>query len=116
MKPKSPVVGFLSYALVSLDEKKTEIRGLKLLTATQRLAVFLLDQIEDSKLESARFPLPYEKRYLAAKIGCSKEYLSRSFAALRSVGVSTEGSVVVALDIPALRAYAELSQTTTADT
>jgi CRP/FNR family transcriptional activator FtrB len=116
IKPNAPIVGFLNYALTNIVEKKIEVRDLKLLTATQRLAVFLLEQIEDLEVQPVQFPLPYEKRYVAVKIGCGKENLSRSFAALRSVGVSTKAGAVVVRDISALRAYVAVSHTTAADT
>jgi len=55
--------------------------------------------------------LPFEKRFLAARIGCSQVNLSRAFTALRAVGVSTRAGVVVIKEIPVLRDYAGLSPT-----
>ncbi len=56
---------------------------MKLRSSVQRLAAFLLGLVEDPEMNPARFVLPYEKRFLAARIGCTQENLSRAFAALR---------------------------------
>ena len=40
-------------------------------------------------MNPARFVLPYEKCFIAAKIGCSQENLSRAFVTLRQVGVES---------------------------
>jgi CRP/FNR family transcriptional regulator, transcriptional activator FtrB len=98
---------FLNHALASLRAQTLELCHLKLRSSVQSLAAFLLDLVEDPKLTPARFVLPYEKRYLAAKIGCTKENLSRAFAALRSFGVETQGGIVVLRDVPGLQAFAE---------
>jgi CRP/FNR family transcriptional activator FtrB len=65
--------------------------------------------IKDPNESPARIVLPFEKRRLAAKVGCSEENLSRAFSALRPFGVVTERSVVIACDVPALRAFASAS-------
>jgi CRP-like cAMP-binding protein len=72
-------LGFFDYALTKLAEQAMEIFDLKLRTAIQRLAQFLLEQIKNPEIQPARFALPYDKRYLAAKIGCAQEHLSRAF-------------------------------------
>jgi CRP-like cAMP-binding protein len=97
---------FLDHALSELQMLSIENARLKLRTAAQRLAEYLLSLIKEPDVSPARFVLPFEKRFLAPKLGCSQENLSRIFAALRSIGVSTQGGVVVVRSVTALREYA----------
>lgn len=83
-----------------------QVQDLKLRTAAQRLGCYLLALTEDPEATTAKFRLPFDKRLLAARLGCRQENLSRAFAALRSVGVETHGSRVILHDIPALRNFA----------
>jgi CRP-like cAMP-binding protein len=99
----------LEHALVAVQRQTMAICDLKLKSSTQRLAEFLLGLAEDAEMSPARFVLPYEKRFLAAKIGCSQENLSRAFAALRRLGVETKSSLVVIKDVAALQAFAGLT-------
>ena len=80
-----------------------QVQDLKLRTAAQRLGCYLLALCEDPHALTAAFRLPFDKRLLAARLGCRQENLSRAFAALRAVGVETHGSRVILHDIPALR-------------
>jgi CRP/FNR family transcriptional activator FtrB len=97
---------FLDHALSSMREQAVELCQMKLRSSVQRLAAFLLGLVEDPEMNPARFVLPYEKRFLAARIGCTQENLSRAFAALRRLGVETQRGIVVLRDLPALRAFA----------
>jgi len=83
-----------------------QVRDLKLRTAAQRLGCYLLALTNDPDAITAKFRLPFDKRLLAARLGCRQENLSRAFAALRSAGVETHGSRVILHDIPALRDFA----------
>ena len=83
-----------------------QVQDLKLRTAAQRLGCYLLALTDDPEATEAKFRLPFDKRLLAARLGCRQENLSRAFAALRSVGVETHGSRVILHDIPALREFA----------
>ena len=85
---------------------------MKLRSSAQRLAAFLLRLAEDTDVRPARFVLPYEKRFLAAKIGCTQENLSRAFAALRPLGVESQRGAVVISDVEALRTFARLPPAT----
>ena len=96
---------FLDYALDEAHALTQEIYALKLRTSAQRLAGYLLGLVKDEELSPARFVLPFEKRLLAARIGCSQENLSRAFAALRRIGVETQRGIVVVRDVPALRVF-----------
>jgi CRP/FNR family transcriptional regulator, transcriptional activator FtrB len=100
---------FFDYALNDLQELTQENYRLKLYTSTQRLAAYLLSLANEPEVSPARFVLPFEKRFLAAKLGCSQVNMSRAFAALRSLGVSTRAGVVVIRDVPTLREYAGLA-------
>lgn len=83
-----------------------QVCDLKLRTTAQRLGCYLLE-LSDSKAEnSVTLRLPYDKRLLAARLGCRQENLSRAFAALRSFGVETHGARVILHDIQSLRTYA----------
>jgi CRP/FNR family transcriptional activator FtrB len=103
---------FLDHALTGMLTLSQEVCHLKLRSSVQRLAAYLLGLVEDPNMNPARFVLPYEKRFLAARIGCSQENLSRAFAALRRLGVETQRGIVVLRDVPGLRAFAGLQQPT----
>lgn len=92
-----------------------QVQDLKLRTAAQRLGCYLLALTDDPDATTARFRLPFDKRLLAARLGCRQENLSRAFAALRNVGVETHGARVILHDIPALRAFAVPDEPTDPD-
>jgi CRP-like cAMP-binding protein len=96
----------LDYSLRETQTLTGEIYTLKLRSAVQRLAEYLIGRVTEGELGPARFILPFEKRMLAARIGCSQENLSRAFATLRRVGVETQRGAVVIRDLPALRRFA----------
>ena len=100
---------FFDYALREAHEHALENRNLKLQTTAQRLADYLLGLIEDPEEKPARFILPLPKELVGAKLGCTKEHLSRAFATLQPIGVQTLQSVVIVHDVPALRAFSYLS-------
>lgn len=89
-----------------------QVQDLKLRTAAQRLGCYLLALSDDPDATTARFRLPFDKRLLAARLGCRQENLSRAFATLRSVGVETHGGRVILHDIPALRDFAVPDEST----
>jgi hypothetical protein len=74
--------------------------------SVQREALFLLEMVDEPGMVPARFVLPYEKRFIAAKRGSSQENLSRAFAALRQVGVKSKNGIVVIKDPGTLSAFA----------
>jgi CRP-like cAMP-binding protein len=83
-----------------------QVCDLKLRTTAQRLGHYLLELAPDTSAGSATLRLPFDKRLLAARLGCRQENLSRAFATLREQGVETRGARVVLHDIPRLRDYA----------
>ena len=101
---------FLNYALQENIELTLECRELRVRSSAQRLARYLIGLAEAADCEPARFLLPVEKRFLAGKIGCSQENLSRALSQLRSLGVETsQGGAVVIRDLAGLRVFAGLA-------
>jgi CRP/FNR family transcriptional activator FtrB len=84
-----------------------QVCDLKLRTTAQRLGCYLLALSTEQKANTTAMRLPFDKRLLAARLGCRQENLSRAFAALRDVGVETHGARVILHDIAKLKAYAE---------
>lgn len=97
---------FFEHALNEIQELTLDVCKLKLRSSAQRLAEYLLTLVEDPEASPARFVLPYEKRFLAGKIGCSQVNLSRAFAALRREGVESRQGVVLVRNPKALREFA----------
>jgi CRP/FNR family transcriptional activator FtrB len=84
-----------------------QVCDLKLRTTAQRLGCYLLALSQDRSANSISLRLPFDKRLLAARLGCRQENLSRAFAALRGLGVETHGSRVILHDVARLRDYSE---------
>ncbi len=82
-----------------------QVCDLKLRTTAQRLGCYLLALTEETKANTVSLRLPFDKRLLAARLGCRQENLSRAFAALRRMGVETHGARVILHDIASLRDY-----------
>ena len=57
-----------------------QVCDLKLRTTAQRLGCYLLSLTETTGNDRAAFKLPFDKRLLAARLGCRQENLSRAFA------------------------------------
>lgn len=87
-----------------------QVCDLKLRTTAQRLGAYLLDLTQPAATNTASFRLPFDKRLLAARLGCRQENLSRAFAALRGLGVETHGARVILHGIDRLRACAQLGE------
>jgi CRP/FNR family transcriptional activator FtrB len=84
-----------------------QVCDLKLRTTAQRLGCYLLSLSTEERANTTAMRLPFDKRLLAARLGCRQENLSRAFAALRGFGVETHGARVILHDIASLRAYSE---------
>ncbi len=84
-----------------------QVCDLKLRTTAQRLGCYLLSLSAEPHGNTTAMRLPFDKRLLAARLGCRQENLSRAFAALRDFGVETHGARVILHDIAGLKAYAE---------
>lgn len=84
-----------------------QVCDLKLRTTAQRLGCYLLSLTSEERANTTALRLPFDKRLLAARLGCRQENLSRAFAALRGFGVETHGARVILHDIAKLTAYSE---------
>lgn len=84
-----------------------QVCDLKLRTTAQRLGCYLLSLTNEARANATALRLPFDKRLLAARLGCRQENLSRAFAALRGFGVETHGARVILHDIAKLKAYSE---------
>lgn len=82
-----------------------EILDLKLRSAAQRLASYLVTLLGDQP-GPTEIRLPYGKRHLAARLGATPEHLSRAFATLRKYGVETRGARVTIADAEKLALFA----------
>jgi len=85
-----------------------QIKQLKLLSATRRLAAYLLG-IARVEQGTARFRLIDERRLLATRLGMTPETLSRAFARLREHGVASEGAWITIEDSAGLKRYSGLA-------
>jgi len=83
-----------------------QVLDLKLRNSAQRLGCYLLSLAGDSAEAPVELRLPYQKRLLAARLGCRYENLSRAFAMLRAFGVETHGGRVILHDLEQLAAFA----------
>jgi len=81
-----------------------EIKDLKLKSAGQRLALYLLE-LAGPVEGAARIVLPHTKGLIAARIGIRRETLSRVFNALKSVGVTSKGPTIIIADLDRLRQF-----------
>jgi CRP/FNR family transcriptional activator FtrB len=79
-----------------------QIKDLKLRSAPQRLAAYLLDL---SGGRGGTVELPEERRLLAGRLGMTPESLSRAFAQLQGEGVSGRGKQIVIADPEHLRRF-----------
>lgn len=90
-----------SYHLKFLVEQLEQI---KLLTAPQRVADFLVGLCRSSSGRQT-VELPYDKMLLANRLGMKPESLSRALAKLRPIGVAVERELVSIDNVQALRDF-----------
>lgn len=103
----------LSHALLSAVNRQAqcladEITLVKWQYLPQRVASFLVGLCNGQQGE-VQLRLPYEKTLLAARLGASRESLSRSFADLRRIGVDVRHMDIFIADRATLSDYAETS-------
>ncbi|RAU21507.1 protein kinase [Paramagnetospirillum kuznetsovii] len=103
---ESPDIAFLMLASMAkhFSMLVREVKDLKLKSAAQRLALYLLG-LTAKREGSTIVRLPHSKSVIAARVGVRPETLSRAFAHLRERGVAVDGHAVAIADIPALRVY-----------
>jgi CRP/FNR family transcriptional regulator, transcriptional activator FtrB len=83
------------------------VKNQKLRSGAERLANYLIMLKASDGGVGANVVLRHEKRVLASLLGMTPENLSRAFAALRTRGVSVNGSVVTISSAAALTALAK---------
>lgn len=83
-----------------------QIEQIKLLSASQRIAQFLLRLCANDEGEAV-VGLPYEKALIANRLGMKPESLSRSLSRLRPLGVSVEREQVTIADVKRLAYFVE---------
>jgi CRP/FNR family transcriptional activator FtrB len=83
-----------------------QLKSLKMQTATQRLASFLLSLVE-GQAEPATIELPCERRLLATWLGMVPTSASRAFSELEKIGVEGHGSRLQVRSLERLAAYAK---------
>lgn len=95
---------------VAYRDVAKELKNQKLRSSLERLANWLLAQNEAAG-GKGHFPLPFEKKVLASRLGMAPEVLSRSFASLTAYNVIVRGRDVEIRDIEALRTLAKPTPT-----
>jgi CRP-like cAMP-binding protein len=96
---------FLSYGVPAMRGLERDLEAIKLRPAAQRLGAYLLELAGQGAASPAVVALPYLKQFLAARIGCTQENLSRAFARLRTLGVESQREFVTISDVAGLRAF-----------
>ena len=97
-------ISILSATFLHLQSLVEQIEQLKVRSAAQRVAEFLLDLAAGDG--ACTVALPYNKTLIAGRLGMKPESLSRAFARLRQHGVRIEAAVAHIDDIEALRELA----------
>jgi CRP-like cAMP-binding protein len=98
------ILASLSARLVHMVQ---HIEQIQWQSTDHRLAGFLLSLCAEGEQGAVRLKLPYDKSLVAARLGMQPESLSRAFAGLRKMGVSTDGPTVQIEDVAALRRYSD---------
>lgn len=89
--------------IARIQKLEEEICDIKNRSPVQRLAAYLLGELEAEPNEAGRIRLRIAKGELALRIGVTRETLSRGFARLRAHGVRVAGRVVHIDDPAAVR-------------
>lgn len=97
------IMGSMAFHLMRMTR---EIEQLKILSAEQRLARFLLNLCHDDS-GACSVSLPYEKSLIAARLGMKPETLSRSFAKLREAGIDAASTTIKITDVDELRKHCQ---------
>jgi CRP-like cAMP-binding protein len=107
---RNPQIAFDMLAAASLHLKRLveQIEQLKVRSAPERIADFLLAQVT-VRHGKAEVALPYEKALIANRLGMKPESFSRALAKLREFGVMVEREHVVIEDVARLAALTEHS-------
>lgn len=101
-------LSMLASASSHLKSLVEQIEHIKILSAPQRIADFLL-RLSPVSEGSATIELPYEKALIANRLGMKPESLSRALAKLRPLGVSVDRTRVSIVDVALLSQFVESS-------
>lgn len=85
-----------------------EVKNLKLRSTTQRLAAFILSQVDsspDDAEDGVTVELPVSKRVLASRLGMTPEQLSRTFTKLSPDQLHVTGNTVRVRSVERLRRH-----------
>ncbi|MEJ1157605.1 Crp/Fnr family transcriptional regulator [Prosthecomicrobium sp. N25] len=87
-----------------LETMMDQLEQMKLLTAAQRVAVFIL-RLAKGLRGAATVSLPYEKALIAQLLGMNPESFSRALAKLREVGATVDGRDIRIASVERLRGF-----------
>ena len=96
-----------SHQLKFLVEQVEQIR---VRSAPQRIAEFILSLATGSDTGPAEIEFPFEKNLLANRLGMKPESFSRALAKLRSCGLTVEKEVIKIADIACLRRFVDYGE------
>jgi CRP-like cAMP-binding protein len=96
-----------SHQLKFLVEQVEQIR---VRSAPQRIAEFILSLAPGSNTGPAEIEFPFEKNLLANRLGMKPESFSRALAKLRSCGLTVEKEVIKIADIGCLRRFVDYGE------
>lgn len=98
-------VSMLSVANQQTQTLIDEITLIKRRNLTQKLASVFVEMCPEAA-GSAKFTLPYEKTLIAARIGTTRESLSRTFTELKKLGVEVNRAHVTIENVDQLKRFA----------
>ena len=101
-------LSMLASASHQLKHLVEQIEQIKLLSAPQRIADFLIKQCR-TRQGACVVELPYEKALIASRLGMKPESFSRAIAKLRNLGVSVDHEFVSIADVTTLIGFVEKS-------
>lgn len=107
-------LSMLASASHHLKSLVQHIEQIKLLSAPQRIAEFLLE-LSDRREGSVEVTLPYEKSLIAGRLGMKPESFSRAVGKLRALGVIVNNGQVTIADVARLAAFASNAEEHTED-
>ena len=85
-----------------------QIEQIKVLSAPQRIADFLIDQCAQRE-GACTVELPYEKSLIASRLGMKPESFSRALKRLRPLGVTVQREKASIADLRVLMRFVEKS-------
>jgi len=96
-------LGLISCLTRQFRRMTRQVKNLKLRTALQRVAAYLLAL--NASRDGTEIDLPYDKGIIAAELGMTRESLSRAFAVLEADAIIVAGGKVTIRDRQKLQGY-----------